>query len=753
MPQEYTLNNAHLSARFVQDEQGWRPDWIYAGETPVLRFKDHEWLSLGRVVTVTHATQTELAEDRAVFGGEADVLGCRVRWQVELTADGSGYYGLTTTITPDETIELVEAFTFLETPYQYDGSERQETILGANPATVWDGAEQLTPPVWNNPAWAYAREEAARMTYPTALPVAVQALRNGDGAHPLFVSVLSNFDRSDFDDIFITPTRTIRDDASDYWDFKRDKIRGYKYTVSAVNWSGAIDKDPNVAIEPTGGVQAIEFSAATALPGGDRGRWLMQVWERAYRLHNDGQLLPINEVVAATGADWLKAGDWLEQSLAVPGSTAMVSKEMGSIDYVIGTRPLSNYCYGPGWRFYFQKRILGSLHYRAKLLHQAERKGHLDALEAKLLEEGYQPYQWPNGKLVTHEPFGGYARVFAVAPESAIGQRADPRPWKDEIAGRFRTVMDNPDMPYGMWAKLAYQLLPAMQSKELAALWVEPMEGVNHGLMERFWDFGYMPRSNAYINGGQASASIFLSIACVAGQLYRFFPEARWAEVYARALNYAIGWGYHVHNRSDTPDLDYRGLAHASMAGRDQQADIPPMENDWLIEALAYLDVIPAAYHQRAWLDCLWLARQTAMSQYPAARTTKKLFTKGYGRKNYPIQEVATERFYVENYPYMAYENPVDQTLIATYQSLMGLRADIAFGGRLAEADPRLLCFVPRAGRHELAEVNQRQVLVYNPNPAAIAATVALHFPGAASQTQSVELEPGAQQWITATRG
>ena len=86
------LSSGRLRAVFRREERGWAADWFYEGAVPLLRFKDHEWLSLGRVVCVTHAAQAERAGSGWRFMGVERVAECAVRWEVEVESAGEGFF-------------------------------------------------------------------------------------------------------------------------------------------------------------------------------------------------------------------------------------------------------------------------------------------------------------------------------------------------------------------------------------------------------------------------------------------------------------------------------------------------------------------------------------------------------------------------------------------------------------------------------------------------------------------------------------
>ncbi len=66
--------NGARRAVFRRTGAGWTPEWFYEGQRPMLRFKDHEWLSIGHV-RPTAASRAELLPDGAAFSGVASNAG------------------------------------------------------------------------------------------------------------------------------------------------------------------------------------------------------------------------------------------------------------------------------------------------------------------------------------------------------------------------------------------------------------------------------------------------------------------------------------------------------------------------------------------------------------------------------------------------------------------------------------------------------------------------------------------------------
>lgn len=747
MQNRIEMKSGAFKAVFLRREGVWTPDWFYENGRPLLRFKDHEWLALGRVVRVTGATRARRVGRGCVFAGRADVLGCRVDWSVRVTPDEAGFFRIRSEIRPRANIELVEALTTFETPCDYDGTERSETVIGANPATVWEGRRRLTEHYFRNPAWCYRRQEAAYHTYDCHLPVLAHQVCRADGTRRLCVAVLGNFNVCDYHDLFAQPTRTVFKDSPDYGDMKRGDTRGYKYIVGAVNWSSAYVKDPNILVPPAGVRQELLVTASAELPGGTMDAWLLRCWGVSNRLHgNAGRALPVARVYKRAGASWKKAGAWLQQALIHPGATDMVHPEQGPVDYVIGTRPLADWCYGKGWRQYLSRHLLSILYYRTQVLGQPAEREALAVLERRMLERGW--VRDPGAPDFPTERAKEYETLAALTPESVIAGRVRPRSAGD-MGVAIAAIMDNPDFTPGVQAQHLLALSATMTRETFDALWREPLRAIGRALATHYWEFSYMPRSKMHINGGQTAVSTLFRTAELLGRAHRISGDPAIARDYARCINLAVGWGYHTYNGDAAEDFDFRGLAHASVAGRDQMADVPPMENSHFATALAWLDRMPAEVLRPEWFDCLWLGMQTGLCQYPAARTTKRLYTPGYGRTILPLDTVATECHLRAQAPYMGYENPYDQTLVATYQSLQGLTADLFFGGALADAGPNALCLVPRAARLDRAEVTERRLLLYNPRPVAQTVRPRAYFPGGRVDGKTLRLAPRAWRWVT----
>lgn len=733
------LKSGDAVARFIKEEQGWTPDWVYQNGKPLLRFKDAQWMSIGQSYKPTHADKVDQKGNRAVFTGSQQVHGTMVRWSVAIEAVEDGWFDITSEIKPDMEISLVEALTSYEIPELYDGSENASTIIGGNPATVWEADNRLTPPVWDNPAWVYSREEAARVTYDSRLPVLLHKVIKPDGSDSIYTTICADFDTCDYKDLYSTPTRTVREGVRDYWDLKRDKVRGYKFICGAVNWMSSYLKDPHIYVGKEGIRQRVRVKVSGTMPRGAVANWLMEAWEQSYAIHNDGKPLPMLEHYQPVNQLYQQAGDWLQKSAAFPGTTGMCDAEMGFVDYVKDQRPIADWCYGMGWRQYFSRDVLNMLHYRAILMNRPQETQAICKVEEHMVNLGWKKV-WTKpvqvASIAQHlKSIGVDSPVTRAADELEVDVRESLKEWMDDDNNMIGNIIAR---IYG-WRGLL--------TTERYAEWGDLFARMHDDVENRYWEFGYAARDKAFLSGGQSSASCFMQAADLEALAYVASGDETHARYYRQFMNMAIGWCFHTYNGSEVPDLDFRGMSHATLSGRDQQADIPPMENAWLLKALSWLDVIPETFHERAWLDCLWLNRQAGLSQFPGPRKFVRLLGPNYKVVVIPAERVGSHQVLCESVPWMAYENPYDQTLVATYQSLTGLRADMAYGGRLIDAGEEVLAFVPRAARLDAGEFTSRKGLVYNPTQEAKTIHAKLwHAKGEVEK--SLMLEPRQLVWV-----
>ena len=197
-------------AVFTKTDAGWTPDWFYEGARPMLRFKDHEWLSINHIHPAAAAVARK-TRGGWIFSGEVAYGKTPVAWEVRVTIDKAcGGFAVETAFMPEKTIELMEAFTCFETPYEYDGSEQVTTVIGQNPITQWKGKQQVSPIQWQHPFWTYNRPEVVHMTGMCNTPLVCQVLANADGGNARHTTIVGDWTVCKVHEIFVSPTRTVK---------------------------------------------------------------------------------------------------------------------------------------------------------------------------------------------------------------------------------------------------------------------------------------------------------------------------------------------------------------------------------------------------------------------------------------------------------------------------------------------------------------------------------------------------------------
>jgi hypothetical protein len=739
-------------AVFKQTEQGWTPDWFYEGERPMLRFKDHEWLSLGHVRPTAAEFAEELA-DGAVFRGTSYYGRTAVAWSIVVRKDArSEGFVVECAFRPEAPIELLEAYSTFETPYEYDGSETVTTVIGMNPVVRWKGAQRITPPIWENPAWVYSRPQAARITAPCNTPYLCQAITEAGPIPDRFVTLIGDWSVCNVHDVYVTPTRNVAGDPASAWGRKTER-KGYKYIVGALNWSSAFAKDPNVLYE--GGKehrQRVIVSFSTAMPGGSLDAMLYRAWERTALLDipKDGNVKAYQRA-AKHGVTWQGAVKWLRDVFCSGQPTEELYRPgQGICTYATGTRPKA----GGDYSLFWWPQWSGPLHYRAIMTADEELAAacdHNDELLARWIESRTSSYfGWINSTVpllpsVWWIRGGGRGSVLHAAL----------RPVLDAMLEKSASENGKPrEMDCGVQATIAEALLLGAEAYEVPAMRDQAMvllREMAERLDGNFWEFN-VGRAGSRMHGGQIRslghghaivANLLACRLCEAplpqpssgGRGSQFLTNARRFARYLLAVNYA------THNGSKDPDFDWRGWCNGSNAGRDQIAECPPWETQNGLLCMAAL--MDATELEAGFYDVLWYIARTGLAQFPAARTVKRILDETMQVHYVPREKIASERDFYDTLPYLAYENPHDQTLLASYQGSDCLLGEFVYGGGLARSsDPRLGVLVPRAATLDLRELTERHIHVWNPTPKPIRARIVAAWTEGSTTQQLVTAPP-----------
>lgn len=734
------ITHGNRTAVFLRTDAGWTPDWFYEDDRPMLRFKDHEWLSIGQV----HPTHADTAEETAagvVFRGVAHYGTTPVPWSVSVAPDPhSDGFCVECAFTPQASIELLEAYTTFETPYEYDGAETVTTVIGMNPVTRWQGATRLTPPIWDNPAWVYSRANVARITGPCQTPYLCQAITAAGTVPDRHITVIGDWNVCRVHDVYANPTRIAPQSPPGGWG-RGAETTGYKYIVGALNWSSAYAKDPNVLF--AGGKahrQRVIVAFSTPLPGDTMDAMLLQAWQRAARfdLPADGRVEAYERTVAR-GVTWQTAVRWLRDVFTSEETTAGLYKPGAGIrTYAEGTRPKASADYG--WNWWGQ--WAGLLHYRARLTGD-------DALAAACATNDDHYAAWlasitPGirrqgiGAGVTVLPSiwwvhgGGHGTPLHAAMQAVLARTLER---SAEENGQTRS------MDYGFQASVAEALLLGAEAYDEAAMRTQALVllgEIADRLDGNFWEFN-CGKTGSLIHGGQIR-SLGHGHAVMANLLaYRQTGEGHYLALARRFARYLLAVSYATHNGSHDVDFDFRGWCNGSNAGRDQIAEYPPWETQNGLLCLSAL--LGETEVEEGFYDALWYIGRTGLAQFPAARTLKRVLDEASGVHYVPRATIASERDFYDTLPYLAYENPHDQTMLASYQGSDCVVGEFVYGGGLASAaDSRLGVLVPRAATLDLRECSERLLHLWNPTPQPIDTTLTVRWPDGTTSAQAVEV-------------
>jgi len=699
------LCNGSQTATFQQSEDGFRPDWFRVGNRPMLRFKDHEWLNIGGR-RVTDGALCEESPTACVFGGRVEWGGAQVDWtvRVALPADGQSGFVVTTTLIPlGESIELLEALSTFELPYEYDGQEHAMTVICQQPVYRLEDGKEISGAGYNHPIWYYARPGKVHLTYPSSSPMLASRVRNADGSNQRCTMFLGNWNACSIKDIFAHPTR------------EESKRRGWKFLVGALNWNCSLIKDPNVLVQPGVGLSQELIVDFTEQPRGGRwDTWLASGWERLCRLHfpTDGDVSAY-KVATEHGASWVGAAEWLAEQFGKPeGCPGFFNPAKGTHIYAPGTRPVwddGTAAFAGQWTG--PLAYLGHVWGSEEILRASARLEDLWSRDNVARQEAEAV--WTIGHTPMYVGVMRKAQVVGVTPPSA--QKVE-----QYVRRRAEVVLNPPPGAKrgdgGILAWDAFANLIAADLFERAhheSVAKELLARVNRKLDEDFWTFNCAAEGD-FVGAGQ-SRPFGHAIAASANVLaWRRFGDARYLEAAERFGNLLLGMHFITYNESQSLDLDTRGWAHGSTGGRDQWCQIPPWETGHSLQQFGQL--IAAGKGREGFYDVLWLHSHTGLAQFPKARSLKRLHNPDMSVTYRPSESLPTEREFYLRLPYLAYENPWDQTLLAGYQGVEPIIHSLFFGGGLVRAeDHRVLALAPEAACFAKEVATRFTVELWNP--------------------------------------
>ena len=729
MAKRKILKNGEQSVAFVLRGKAYRPEWFRLGKRPMLRFKDHEFLNIGGVRVVAGQLWDDTG-DSLLFGGEELFAGVRVGWSVlvSVPADGGPGFTVATRLVPlDEPVELLEALTTFELPYEYDGHEQQMTVMCQQPVYRFEGNKELSGAGFMHPNWYYGRVGRAHLTYPSSSPLMINRTRGVDGGNERCTMLIGNWNVCSVRDMFAQPTRNLGDaERKAVFPDANLKVapgrRGMKFLIGTLNWNTSLHKDPNVIVDVNKGLQQeVTVDFAGTLPGKGWDMWLAQGWERMARIHfpKDGHV-PAWEIAKSRGASWVESAEWLTAQFEKPeGCPGFFSPDRGTCVYAPHTRPK----WDSGVEA-FCGQWTGPVSYLGHVWND----GGMATASQRLERIFNKDTAHPPDQIWTIGPTPLYTAVMRKALLAGV-QRDTLRKVAHWVRRRTEVVLNPPEggrrgdggiLAWDAFANLLAADLFDRAGREACAK--ELLKRVNQRLDGAFWAFNCAAEGDL-VGAGQARP-FGHAIAMTANVMaYRRFGNRRYLDAAERFGNLLLGMHYITYNESPSPDLDTRGWCLGSTGGRDQTAQLPPWETAHALQQFAYL--IDAGRGRDGFFDAMWLFAHTGLAMFSKARTMKRLYTPQMGITYRQIDEVASEREFYLKLPYLAYENPWDQTMLAGYQGVEPIILNLLLGGGLVRAeDDRVLALVPRAAMYDAGVARRFELLLWNPLQESVTTTL-----------------------------
>lgn len=721
-----TLHNGSSTISFCPIGDKYRPEWFRDGDFPVLRFKDHEWLNIGPL-RITEGSLYEQSDNHLCFGGTVTYADTVVTWSVDVSLPTDSLAGFTirTSLIPAEPIELLDALSCFETPYDYSGKEERMIVIAQQPVYRSKGDEEISGAGFTQPIWYYGRPGKAHLTYQSSTPMMAARLAEENGSNLRHIMILGNWQVCSVKDLIAQPSRYLRDETADI-PFPDPQLslakgkRGFKFLIGAVNWTSSLFKDPNVLADANCGLQQeLTIIANNKMPAEHWDGWLADGWERLCRTHfpNDG-IVPAYQMVEDREISWRSAAEWLSYNLAKPaGYVGLYEPGKGLIGYSASTRPRTGD--SPKYWRIFCGQWAGPIAYLANVWGDEHLFRAADNLETDALFQATPLLHAESVKTISYTPhYLGLIRKGKI-----IGLSDYSKEIITQYLPRHSEVLLNPPVgtPQGDAGLFAWDALANLEAADIF-----PADGyeknarellfrINDKLNADFWTFN-CAIENDLVGAGQ-SRPFGHGIAASANFLaWRRFGDEKYLQAAKRFANLTLAMHFIVHNESPVFDLDTRGWAQGSTGGRDQIAQLPPWETGFALQQFAPL--LTDGYGRDGMYDVLWLHSHTGLAQFPIARVLKRIYNPNMSITYRPMSELATERAFYQNLPYLSYENPWDQTMLAAYQGAEPLIFSLYFGNALVHAEnSRVLSLIPEAAEYSSNLPSTFTVHCWNPTP------------------------------------
>lgn len=695
--------NGEQSVTFLKNEKGkYIPEWFRMEEKIMLRFKDHEFLNIG-FLRIKEGNLIEKEKDRICFGDIIKFGGAKVKWLVEIKKpdEGSGFLIKTKFKPLDFSIEILEGLSFFETPYEYDDECEILTIISQQPVYYFKEGREISGAGYTHPFWYYARPGSAHLTAPSSTPLVLNKISNKDGTNARYTIIIGNWNETTVKDIFVHPTR------------KNEKnLKGIKFLIGTINWNCSLYKDPNVLVKKGEEiVQSLLIDYKKEIPENRIDKVLVENWERCLRLHfpENGEIKSF-KIAKKLGVSWLKASEYLIKEFW--RKEGVYNPEKGIRVYLKGTRPkwddgVSLFC----GQWIAPLAYIGYIWEDEKILKKTEELERVFCKDREPIKEAEQT--WTIGPTPMYLGAIRKGEFWDCSPElkEAVKKYVKRR---TEII--LNPVLSNRKGDGGVlvWdAFLSFITYKVLKDEYFKKAGREIIDKANKYLEEKFWNFDCAPEGD-FVGAGQARPfghAVGISANVIA---FEYFKDENYLLFAEKFANYLLSMHFITYNESPVCDIDTRGWAHGSTGGRDQYAQMPPWETEFSLQQISYL--ILKNIKREGFYDTFYLHRHTGLAQFPASRIYKRIYDTNMKIKYVKSEDLITEKEFYKKHPYISYENPWDQTMLAGYQSVEPIILSLFYGeGIVFSENDKVLTLIPQACVYDKGIIDNFVVEIWNP--------------------------------------
>ncbi|MCM8785572.1 MAG: hypothetical protein NC827_05350 [Candidatus Omnitrophica bacterium] len=696
------LKNGEQSVTFVKNKNWtYSPEWFWEGDTPMLRFKDHEFLNIG-FLRIKEGNLIRKEKNKILFGGNVKFEKANVEWSVEIKKieNESGFYIKTKFKPIDFSIEILEGMSFFETPYEYDDQSEILTIISQQPVYYYKNGNEISGAGFKHPFWYYARFGSAHLTGPCFTPLVVNKISNNNGTNPRYTLIIGNWEETTIKDIFVHPTRK-----------NEKKLKGIKFLVGTINWNCSLYKDPNILIEKGKEItQSIIIDFKKDLKDDRLDQLLIEGWERCLKIHFPKNDITSYKIAKEKGISWLNSSKYLIKEFWK--KTGIYNPEKGVRVYLKGTRPkwddgVSLFC----------GQWISPLSYVGYVWEKEEIIKKSEELEKKFCK-GRAPI-----KDATQTWTIGPTPMYLGAIRKGMFLKCLPETMEiveKYVKKRTEFILNPPkkikkgDGGVLVWdAFLSFISFYIFKDEYFKKAGKEIIDKSNKILDEKFWNFNCAAEGD-FVGAGQARPfghAVGISSNILAFEIFKREKYLLYSEKFA---NYLLSLHFITYNGSPVKDIDTRGWANGSTGGRDQYAQMPPWETEYSLQQLSYL--ILKDKRKEGFYDLLYLHSHTGFAQFPVARIFKRIYDLNMKIKYVKVEDLITEKQFYQRHPYISYENPWDQTMLAGYQSVEPLILSLFYGdGIVVSLNDKILTLIPQAPVYDRNIINEFIVELWNP--------------------------------------